>query len=232
MQSLLFEDHVFRIHENQERAREVLGEPGSNNWYLDWATRTLRFSHRRDGALIAELPAQMVGSYSSRSDTWLWSWANKLSNLTPEIYRNAAMVRDLAEQEMPGTFLTAAGTFHPPSPAFAYMVSVLCAGFGDAFGFYRCPHETGETWVVIESFPEATALPPDPSRMVRAIKTSISSYVFDHELAAEVYLGEPDADGAYHPSGIRIALDDDGRIVDIQTASDASPAEPILHRIA
>ena len=55
------------------------------------------------------------------------------------------MVRDLAEQEMPGTFLTAAGTSHPPSPAFGYMVSVLCAGFSDGFGFYQCPHDTGET---------------------------------------------------------------------------------------
>ena len=62
IQSLLFEGHVFRIHENQERARDVLGEPGSNNWFFDWTIRTLRFSHKQGGATIAELPVQMVGS--------------------------------------------------------------------------------------------------------------------------------------------------------------------------
>src|ERR1044072_8015559 len=48
---------------------------GSYSWHLDQGTGKLTFS--KDGVTKVVADAQIVGSYSTYSHTWMWSWANK-----------------------------------------------------------------------------------------------------------------------------------------------------------
>ena len=48
---------------------------GSYWWHLDQGTGKLTFS--KDGVTKVVADAQIVGSYSTYSHTWMWSWANK-----------------------------------------------------------------------------------------------------------------------------------------------------------
>jgi len=48
---------------------------GSYSWHLDQETGKLTFS--KDGVTKVIADAQIVGSYSTYSHTWMWSWANK-----------------------------------------------------------------------------------------------------------------------------------------------------------
>ena len=48
---------------------------GSYAWHLDQGTGKLTFS--KDGVTKVIADAQIVGSYSTYSHTWMWSWANK-----------------------------------------------------------------------------------------------------------------------------------------------------------
>ncbi|RYG88682.1 MAG: hypothetical protein EON58_19810 [Alphaproteobacteria bacterium] len=106
-------------------------------------------------------------------------------------------------------------TFPLPNDNFGYEASIISAGFGDMFGYYRCPHGAGAAWAVIESYPEAEGLPDSVYRVTKAIQMCISNIPFDHRAAVSAYLGQPDANGTY-ANGLTIHFDDLNRIANMQ----------------
>ena len=59
----------------------------SYSWHLDQGTGKLTFSEGSVTKVVAN--AQIVGSYSTYSHTWMWSWANK--------YVNEGMKKDIGK---------------------------------------------------------------------------------------------------------------------------------------
>jgi hypothetical protein len=62
----------------------------------DWhqETRQLIFSENGVAKVIADI--QFVGSISTRSDTWLWAWAN--DTVDPQLSSSMRAVRDYGEK--------------------------------------------------------------------------------------------------------------------------------------
>lgn len=216
MPSLRLEDHVFRIMENQLRMQEI-HESHDFNWGVDLQTGRLTFADKTTGAVFADLPMQLLASQSDVSGTWLWSWANANGgNAFPaSIVRLAESVRDFAATNgADNARFTQGQPFPLPNANFGHEIATICAGFGRAFGFYRCPYDDGAAWAVIESYPAASALPSSLLRQTRAISDAISVFAFNHRDALAAYLGEPDANGTYQ-SGLTVTFDEQGRIANL-----------------
>ncbi|MBC7808579.1 MAG: hypothetical protein H7145_20795 [Akkermansiaceae bacterium] len=227
MPSLRLEHYAFRIMENQLRIQEIQDTYGEFDWGADISNGRLTFTDTASGTVLADLPMQLIGSQSDQTRTWLWAWANANGgNAFPEsVTRLCRAVRDAAIASGKGdTVLAAADLFDLPEVGlalpednFGYEMATLCAGFGGAFGYYRCPYEGGAAWAVIESYPEAETLPPSAHRMARAIQAAISTFPLDHHAATEAYLGQPGASSMY-ANGLTIRFDDQGRIAGMQYA--------------
>ncbi|MBC8142950.1 MAG: hypothetical protein H7Y38_16120 [Armatimonadetes bacterium] len=223
MPTLRLEEYAFRIMENQLRMQEWL-ESHQFNWGLDLTAGRLTFKDAATGAPIADLPMQLIGSQSDETNTWLWSWANENGGdgLPSSVTRLAASVRDFAAASGADSRFTNADTFPLPDANFGYEMSTVCAGFGGAFGYYRCPYDGGAAWVVIEAFPEAAAFPASPLLPTKAITGAISTFTLDHRAATQAYLGTPDASGVY-ANGMTVTFDAQGRIGNMQMTLNPAP---------
>ena len=67
---------------------------GRYSWYLDQESRKLTFSE--NGVLKVIANAQIVGSYSTYSHTWMWAWANKSTD--ESMKKGAKKVLDYGER--------------------------------------------------------------------------------------------------------------------------------------
>ena len=93
---------------------------GSYSWYLDQRTGKLTFSKEGVTKVIAD--AQIVGSYSTYSHTWMWSWANKYvdEGMKKDVlkvkeygerhrYKELTMAKWECDEDYAGTMTAAAG---------------------------------------------------------------------------------------------------------------------------
>jgi hypothetical protein len=63
-------------------------------WYYDQPSQKLTFYN--DGKLIVETDFQAVGSFSSKSETWMWSWHNE--SIEEAAKREMFKVKEFCEQ--------------------------------------------------------------------------------------------------------------------------------------
>lgn len=228
--SLALEDYVFQQTENALRIADVMPEDFS--WNIDVPSGLLMFTSAT-GQEVARLPIQLVGTQSDATQTWLWAWANEASGLPDAVTVAARKLRDTAAQSgSPNTAMfTNAGEVPLTSEEFGREMGMICAGVVGGFGVYRCPYAGGALWTVIESFPQAQALPPDAMRTMKTITMAISNYDVDHKAAARAYLGEPDASGTYQPSGVRLEYDAQGRISNITSTLTQANVPPAADKM-
>lgn len=213
MPSLQLEDFVFQKTENSFRLGEIL--PDDFAWQIDMKREKLSFYSQASGQVAFECPVQLVGSGETAGQTWLWAWANYESQLPDTILESVRKMKALAEESSVGQIYLNDTAFSIPSKSFGTEAAILCAGVSGGFCPYSCPYDGGILYTVIETAPQARDLPADPMRTIRAITAAISTFSFDHKQAIRAYLGEPDADGVYAKSGVRITFDAQGRIGEI-----------------
>ena len=85
------------VHEAIDKNEKVKSEfdlASHQRWFYDQATQKLTFSN--DDRVIVEADFQVVGSFSSSSCTWLWSWEN--SSIEPMAKREILKVKEFCEQ--------------------------------------------------------------------------------------------------------------------------------------
>jgi hypothetical protein len=111
------------------------------DWQFDQDRGTLRF-----GTDI-ELPAQVLGSVSFQSGTWLWAWANP--SLRPELTLMAQALQ--REGEARGITLLTQAQLDAESVGGGLLLSIVAAGLIDADACYRCPHAAGELLLAIRA---------------------------------------------------------------------------------
>ena len=115
---------------------------GIYSWHLDQGTRKLTFS--KDGVTKVIADAQIVGSYSTYSHTWMWSWAN--SYAAEGMKKDIGKVKEFGETHHYKELTTAkwecdedyAGTM---TAAAGYLLK--------AKGAYRGPIEDGYVYILI-----------------------------------------------------------------------------------
>lgn len=131
---------AFRAEANEElRAKQaslqaVYNLSAHGRWWFDQDAETLQFFDAQD-RLRVEADVVYVGSYSRRSDTWLWAWANV--SLLPKLRDKAQALRALASTTGHALFAEA-DTFEVDEP-MAWELAAMAVKHLGAMGCYRAP---------------------------------------------------------------------------------------------
>lgn len=143
------------------RAHMSWGLGSADGWGLDQRTGliTWTFSDK-----TATAPAQILGSFSPASGSWLWAWANE--SILPEMSRDARSVRDWAEAH--GHHSLAQPKIDADEHAAATLAA-LAVRITEATGFYRGP---GGNSVAIITFGPVTLTTEDGSTSTFKIDVS------------------------------------------------------------
>ncbi len=145
----LFDSHALSSFAKQRHLNELVGE---DDWDLDLETAALSFSSGKTWKI------QLLGSESFVSDTWLWAWANDQSDLPPDVLQLSERVRAFGEEHDIDELT------QPDIPldwGDGHMMSLIALGICNATAYYRCPHDNGAVFVVIDdkSFPQPAVSP-------------------------------------------------------------------------
>lgn len=128
------------------------GLGSADRWGVDQRTGliTWTFADR-----IATAPAQILGSFSPTSGSWLWAWANE--SILPEMSRDARSVREWAQAH--GHAALTQPKIDADEEA-AVTLAALAVRITEATGFYRGP---GANSVAIITFGPVTLTAEDGS---------------------------------------------------------------------
>ncbi|MFE7707810.1 DUF6882 domain-containing protein [Streptomyces sp. NPDC057486] len=113
------------------RAHMSWGLGSADRWGLDQRTGLITWTFPDK---TATAPAQILGSYSPTSGSWLWAWANE--SILPDMSRDARRVRDWAEAH---GHLTLAQPKIEADEQTAATLAALAVRITEATGFYRGP---------------------------------------------------------------------------------------------
>ena len=132
-------DYLNRVQNSFMEVYKV-GDHERWDWYQE--TGKLIFSH--DGQPLVECDIDFVGSVSTRSDTWMWAWAN--SSLTDLIKRKSRCVREIGELN---NYLKLACAIWPANEVDGWEMTSIMAKATKAIGAYRTPSDTGFSYLVV-----------------------------------------------------------------------------------
>lgn len=120
----------------QERLESKFGLSKHKRWDYDQETGLLTFSNDGIPAVIADI--EMIGSVSTVSDTWLWSWAN--FHLLPNVRSRIVAARAFGEQR---DFPRLTVPKWPADAVDGWEMSAIAAHVLEAKGVYRAPTGKG-----------------------------------------------------------------------------------------
>ncbi len=132
-------DYLNRVQKSFMEVYKV-GDHERWDWYQE--TGKLIFSH--DGKPVVECDIDFVGSVSTRSDTWMWAWAN--SSLTDLIKTKSRCVREIGESN---NYLKLACAIWPADEVDGWEMTSIMAKATNAIGAYRTPSDTGFSYMVV-----------------------------------------------------------------------------------
>lgn len=204
-------------HEKQLLLADLVGE---STWELDMVARTLGFGSGQSWM------AEIVGTESEASKTFLWSWANSASGIPAHMLTHAEQIRALGEKH---------GIPEFSEPQFAVrdgldgmLLAYGISGNSRSVGaLYRGPYDGGAALLLIVDprFPRLEA--PTTARVMRVITEGLGMAGLRHRATVEHYL---DARGyvltpteagfaADHEngSGLVLGFDDEDRLSSLTT---------------
>lgn len=122
---------------------------GRADWAVDLPAATIIFTNE---TFRATAPVQVVGTYTTQDDSWLWGWEHP--SVPPPCALDAQKVKEFAEQHGLGRLLTPK-MYCTELDAWAF--TALAAYLAEAQGAYRGP--TGQA-LVFMTFGEVTLSAP------------------------------------------------------------------------
>lgn len=140
-----YEEFIHETHRylmaQQERCKDKYRMGKYERYDFDQQTGEFVFSHRGVPKLVADF--QVVGSISTKSNTWLWSWANSsiLEGVKKDIYR----VRQFGEENGLKQLVEEKWT---ADEADGWTMTSISAQILAAKGAYRCPTGNGFLFVI------------------------------------------------------------------------------------
>lgn len=140
--ALLAEAHDY-LTARQDELRDQFGLESYDRYHWNAAAGQLTLSTDGQVQLIAGV--QMVGSVSTRSHTWLWSWANR--HLEPFLKQDARRVRAYGEEHR---LLKLASARWSADEIDGWEMTAIAAKLLDAKGAYRLSYpEEGQFWYMV-----------------------------------------------------------------------------------
>ena len=144
----LLSDAIPELQAKQDHLKEQYGFSEHERWDWDQEKSDIVFSNAGIPALIARI--QFVGSISTVSDTWMWSWAN--SSLNSNIFRDLLTVTTYGETE---DFANLTVPLWPAAEVDGWEMTAVAAKILNAQGAYRTPGETGFTFMLLDGVSRA-----------------------------------------------------------------------------
>ena len=138
----LMRDAVAYLDVAQSAMREHFRLGDYDRYHWDQDTGELVFSSAGTPKVVAAI--QFVGSLSTRSNTWLWSWANK--SYLESVRREVRKVRKIGDERR---FMKLAAARWPATEADGWDMTAVTAYLLRAQGVYRSPGDTGFTFMVM-----------------------------------------------------------------------------------
>src|SRR5262245_62052220 len=121
----LYDRHAVAAFDKQLHLTEVVA---GRDWSIDLASGLLSFG---DGC---RWQVQLLGTESEANSTWLWSWANKDSNIPADLLRSAMFLRGMGDLlRLPE--LTEAQL--PLDELDGHFLGILASGVCQAAGYFR-----------------------------------------------------------------------------------------------
>jgi hypothetical protein len=197
---------------------------GAARWRVDLQEGSIWFG---DGGPHS---IQLLGTEGYGDGTWLWAWANDLSDLPPEVIQASVRLRGIGTEENVPELVT--GRI-PLQEVDGHRLATVACGLLQAGSYYRGPYEGGAAFFLLTDFPARDQVDTSPPRVINAVSTVITTYQLDHRaalagLADDLHLTLREQAGALTlvaagGEEIAIQLDGQGRIA--KMSATVGPAE-------
>lgn len=138
----LLDEAIPFLEERQARLREEFKISSYERYDWDQDTGRLVFSHGGRPQVIADIV--FVGSVSTKTNTWLWSWANS-SHLEPM----KSKMREVRAHGTEHRLLKLAGAHWNATELDGWQMTAIAARLLGAVGAYRTPSESGFTFMLM-----------------------------------------------------------------------------------
>jgi len=111
-------------------------------WFYDLERGTLTFSHHGVPHVVAAI--QVVGSLSTRTSSWLWSWANE--SIPKEMSNAFLAVREFGQRH---NVLKLTQDYWEATEDEGWEMSAVAVRVLGGKGVYRCPGESGFLFLLL-----------------------------------------------------------------------------------
>lgn len=128
------------VKQGELQARYRIGEHERYDWHQE--TGQLVFSHEGQPQVVADI--QFVGSISTLSHTWMWSWANQ--SLREPVKSELRRVRAYGEER---GFLKLVAAHWSAGEQDGWEMTAVSAHLLGAAGAYRSPGDQGFTFLIM-----------------------------------------------------------------------------------
>jgi uncharacterized protein DUF6882 len=155
---------------------ELLGDAG---WTVDLAAGTADFGggHR--------YPIQLLGTESTVSGTWLWSWANARSQLPRPVLTAAERLRAIGDEA--GIAELTRPTFRLP-PTGGHLLALVASGVCGADAYWRGAYAGGAVYFLLFQTPLARRAQLAIPRVVAILTQAVAAFDVDHHRTATTFL--------------------------------------------
>jgi len=188
------------------------------DWNVDFSEGAIYFGDDK-------YPAQLLGTQSDISDTWLWGFENPSDALkaaaanSRRVYDLCKVAPELASRKLDVTELVNGHN----------IASIAAASSPDRTCYYRCPYDGGAAFVTVGNIPESVFAPTDPTQTLSIIMDLISQFPLSHRILVKSLLAancgqvedNPESIIGHYPDGQSLiaSFDAQGRLTSIQTDS-------------
>lgn len=208
----LLERYACMAFEKQEALAEAIG---TANWNVDMGKGEICFG---DSLCF---PIQVLGTISHAAQTWLWSWANTRSGLSPQVTKLALELKAYGEKH--GIPLLSNDSFDFTSEEL-HLMGLIASGMSGASAYYIADYGQGAMLVTVNSEQIDRHRSNSHLKIMTVFPQVILQYEMNHRQALEYYLS--DKGYAVSHSGdtltgkkdsllIKASFDDIGRLVSL-----------------
>lgn len=199
--------------EKQQNLGEMIG---GLSWEADMKKGRIGFAGK------VAFPMQILGTLSRSSDTWMWSWANTLSDLAPRLMTQALRLRRYGEEN--GISLFSQPEL-PVKEEELQIIGLIASGMFNASGYYLADFERGVMCVTLKSADIDQTYRNDHQTVLSVFPHFISLYDVDHRYALSCYLQmkgyeveqkEESMTGRRQNEAITACFDERGRLTMLQ----------------